>query len=196
MNINSDKECCQIYLVLSQTGSILSKALKVITKAKYNHSSISLTGDLKNMYSFGRLKLYNAFQGGYVKESIGEGMFKRFSDTDAAVFVITVPKDKYCQIHERLEEMYENREQYHYNVLGLFTAFFGCHYQRKNKYYCSDFVSEVLTDFDIIPEGALDKIVKPIDFYSLFEDNLIYEGKFKDYSCTEYEDRVLTLNRA
>ncbi len=179
-----------MYLVLSQTGSLLSRVLKAITKAKYNHSSISLTKDLKNMYSFGRLNVYNAFRGGYVKECINEGMFKRFKDTDAAVFVITVSEDTYYRLCARLEEMYENRDQYHYNTIGLFTAFFGCHLKRKNRYYCSDFVYEMLKEFDIVSSASFDKIVKPIDFYSHFSDSLIYEGKFKDYT-SDCENLIL-----
>ena len=191
MNKNTELNNCEIYLVLSQTGSIISRLLKTVTKAKYNHSSISLTKVMTNMYSFGRIHLYNAFHGGYVKESINEGMYKRFSDTDAAVMVINVPEDTYNEICARLEDMYANRKQYGYDIIGIVAAYFGRHPKRKNKYYCSDFVCEVLTDFDIIPEDCFDRVVKPIDFYEHFRENLIYEGKFKDYSVPHGE-KILT----
>ena len=42
----------QIYIVISQTGTILSRILKLVTKAEYNHASISLVPDLNTMYSF------------------------------------------------------------------------------------------------------------------------------------------------
>lgn len=184
---------CEMYIVLSQTGSFLSKILKVITKAKYNHSSISLTKDLTNMYSFGRLKVSNAFIGGFVRESIHEGMFKHFKNTDAAVFMINVPADTYDGIRKRLEQMYLDRDKYSYNTIGLITAFFGCHLKRKNKYYCSDFVYEVLSDFDIVSSSSFDKIVKPIDFYSYFQENLIYEGKFREY--TQEDTRLLSVSQ-
>ena len=43
-----------IYLVMSQTGTILSKAIKGVTCDQYNHISISLDPSLECMYSFGR----------------------------------------------------------------------------------------------------------------------------------------------
>ena len=36
----------QLYIVISQTGTLLSRILKQITGAEYNHASISLSRDL------------------------------------------------------------------------------------------------------------------------------------------------------
>lgn len=58
----------KIYIVISQTGTILSKTIKLITKKKYNHVSISFNKDICNMYSFGRINPYNPFIGKYIKE--------------------------------------------------------------------------------------------------------------------------------
>ena len=44
----------QLYIVISQTGTLLSRILKHITGAEYNHASISMSRDLEKMYSFGR----------------------------------------------------------------------------------------------------------------------------------------------
>ena len=44
----------RIYVVLSDSGSVVSKLLRLFTKAKYNHVSLSLREDLSEMYSFGR----------------------------------------------------------------------------------------------------------------------------------------------
>lgn len=59
----------QLYIVISQTGTLLSRILKQITGAEYNHASISLSRDLERMYSFGRRHPYNPFLGGFVIES-------------------------------------------------------------------------------------------------------------------------------
>lgn len=68
----------QLYIVISQTGTLLSRILKQITGAEYNHASISLSRDLERMYSFGRRHPYNPFWGGFVIESPRTGTFKRF----------------------------------------------------------------------------------------------------------------------
>ena len=37
----------QLYIVISQTGTLLSRILKQITGAEYNHASISLKSEAK-----------------------------------------------------------------------------------------------------------------------------------------------------
>lgn len=121
----------QIYIVISQTGTILSRILKAITGAEYNHASLSLVSDLKTLYSFGRLNPYNPFLGGFVVESPYFGTFKRFSSTKAAVLAIDISEEKYLKIQEKLDSMCSESKNYHYNYLGLFMAAF--HINRKKK---------------------------------------------------------------
>ena len=75
----------QLYIVISQTGTLLSRILKQITGAEYNHASISLSRDLERMYSFGRRHPYNPFWGGFVIESPRTDTFKRFSETSEGI---------------------------------------------------------------------------------------------------------------
>jgi len=58
----------KIYIVISQTGTILSKIIKLVTKKEYNHASLSMEGSLEKMYSFGRKDPYNPFIGVFVIE--------------------------------------------------------------------------------------------------------------------------------
>ena len=74
-----------MYLVVSQSGSIVSKIIKLVTRAPYNHVAISLNRELKPMYSFARVKPWNPVIGGYVAESAGKGTLKRFPDTQCIV---------------------------------------------------------------------------------------------------------------
>ena len=47
-----------IYLVFSNTGTVISKLLHLCTKDNYVHVSISLDNTFSKMYSFGRLFEY------------------------------------------------------------------------------------------------------------------------------------------
>ena len=60
----------KIYIVLSFTGTILSRIVRFYTRKEYSHVSIALDENLDEMYSFGRLNPYNAFIGGFVHEGI------------------------------------------------------------------------------------------------------------------------------
>lgn len=58
----------KIYIVLTHTGTNLSKIIKNWTKDEFSHVSIALDEDLDEMYSFGRLHPYNPVWAGLVHE--------------------------------------------------------------------------------------------------------------------------------
>ena len=57
-----------IYIVLTDTGTLLSKAIGMYTRKDLNHTSIAFDEQLNEMYSFGRKQRHNPFVGGFVKE--------------------------------------------------------------------------------------------------------------------------------
>lgn len=171
----------EVYIVLTQTGTILSRILKAITNAQYNHSSISLEDDLSTMYSFGRIFPYNPFIGGFVKESTTMGTFKRFYNTEAIVLSVTVSAQKHQEMQAYLTDMYKNKKKYHYNYSALFLAWFGIVVRKKNSYYCSEFVRDFLIKFEIVPQEYLPSIVKPVDFFKISNTQKIYTGKLREY---------------
>ena len=170
----------QIYIVLSQTGTILSKLLHLITKKEYNHSSISMNRELTQMYSFGRRNPYNPVSAGFVRESPHFGTFKRFSETKIAVLSLTVSEETYDAIGTLLEEMIECHKHFHYDFLGLFAAAFHVSYRRRNYFYCSAFVKNVLEKYGVDGVENLAPITHPVDFMSLPGAELIYRGKMRD----------------
>ena len=50
-----------IYILLSDTGSVLTRIIKHFTNNPYNHVSIAFEEDLSKLYSFGRLQPNNPF---------------------------------------------------------------------------------------------------------------------------------------
>ena len=177
------KEMSQtIYVVISQTGTILSRILKVITGAKYNHASLSLVPDLETMYSFGRLNPYNPVHGGFVEESPHKGTFKRFRNTKVTVLSIAVTDEQYRALKEKLESMLENKDRYHYNYVGLFLAGVKIPYHQRRCYYCSEFVKEMLVRHGIRGADQLASIVEPMHFLQLPDANYVYCGKLRDFA--------------
>ena len=176
-----------IYVVISQTGTILSRILKVITGAKYNHASLSLVPDLETMYSFGRLHPYNPVHGGFVEESPHRGTFKRFRNTKVTVLSIAVTDEQYRALKEKLESMLENKDRYHYNYVGLFLAGVKIPYHQRRCYYCSEFVKEMLVRHGIRGADQLASIVEPMHFLQLPDANYVYCGKLRDFA-KKFED--------
>lgn len=178
----------QLYIVISQTGTLLSRLLKLITGAEYNHASLSVSADLEQMYSFGRLHPYNPFWGGFVMESPHKGTFKRFDNTKVVVIAVEINEERYIEICNYLQWMYLEKEKYHYNYLGLFLAAFHIKYAKSNCYYCSEFVKDILTKGKINGTDCLLAIVQPIHFLQIPHKE-IYCGILKEYKVDL--DRIL-----
>ena len=170
----------RIYIVLSQTGTILSRILHFVTKKDYNHSSISLNRELTRMYSFGRRNPYNPVSAGFVRESPHFGTFKRFPDSDVMVLSLPVSEETYRKMGEHLENMIAAGKELHYDFIGLCCAAFRVNYHRKNHFYCSAFVKDMLTKYQVDGVEALAPITHPVDFMALPGVDVVYQGKLKD----------------
>ena len=169
-----------IYIILSKTGTILSKIIGIFTKEEYRHASISLDGDLDTMYSFGRINPYNPFWGGFVTESPRYGTFKRFRNTKVLVLKVPVSAEKYSELEYNIQEVKRNKHKYLYNYPGLMLAAFNLRFKHKNWYYCSEFVHEELVKAGII-ETLTDGIVNPMIFTGIEKANIFYTGLLTDY---------------
>ena len=154
----------KIYFVLTYTGTVLSRVVHIYTKNEFSHCSIALDSELNEMYSFGRYQAYNPFFGGFVKENIDTGVYKRFSNTTAAIYSLEVTNRQYKLIKRELKRMNSEKDKYKYNFLGLAAIIF--------KY---------LVDVGDV-QNNLPDIVRPQDFENIDNVELVYKGKLKDFN--------------
>ena len=173
----------KVYVILTNSGSLLSKVIKFYTKKEYTHVSISLDRGLRKMYSFGRLKAYNPFIGGFVHESTNHGTFKRFKNTTTCIFSVDVEEEEYETIKQTIKEFKRQRRIYKFNIIGLFAVAIHLKLRFKNSFYCAEFVKEVLQRANVAPD--LPKIIKPEDFRKMENISVIYQGMLKDYSIRD-----------
>jgi len=185
----------KIYIVLTQTSSNLSKMIKLFTKARYNHSSISLSPDLEPMYSFGRIYPYNPFWGGFVKEYPRKGTFHRFPKTVTAVLELEVDEEIYRRLQIFLEGMYQEKKKYGYNMFGLCLAAFGIRFHPKNQYYCSEFIQELFQKCRVPHYESLGKIVEPSQLLKYPTARLVYQGLMREYSYPEPVPELVPFKR-
>lgn len=169
----------KIYIILTHTGTALSKLIKEYTKDEFSHVSIALDIELKEMYSFGRLNPYNPFFGGFVHEYIDKGTFKRFYKTRAKVYSLEITEQQYEAIKNNIEQIKNNKENYKFNIIGLFAAGFHKKIEKEKSFYCAEFVKYVMEKADI--KTDLPDIVKPEDFKNIKELQEIYVGLLRKY---------------
>lgn len=168
-----------IYFVLTYTGTWLAKRVKRYTKNEYSHISLSLDKELNNMYSFGRKYAYNPICGGFIREYINKGTFKRFYNTKCVIYSYKITDESYKLLDENISKMYEEKDKYKFNFLGLCAVVFNKKLSRKYRFYCAEFVKYILVKSDI--NVSLPEVVKPEDFQKIEGIKEIYKGYLRDY---------------
>ena len=171
----------KIYIILTYTGTMLSKIIKYYTGDEFSHVSIALDSQLRKMYSFGRLNPYNPFWGGFVHEGINIGTFKRFSRTRARVYSLEIDDEQYEKLKYAIFYIKKLRKYYKFNTLGLFAVGFKIKIRADKSFYCAEFVKHVLEEANI--ETMLPDLVKPEHFKKVDNLKVEYDGLFKFYKC-------------
>ncbi len=172
----------RIYIVLSFTGTWLSRAVRIYTRKEFSHVSIALDKDLDSMYSFGRINVNNPFSGGFVHEVQNEGVFKKFNNTKSFIYSIEVNAQQYKKIKKCIKEFNETKDMYRFNFIGLLGSGLNIKVKRHNKFYCAEFVKYVLDKSGV--DLGLPEVVKPEDFRKVTNCDFIYKGILNEYNAS------------
>lgn len=170
-----------IYIMLSNSYSLVNRAIGLYTRAPYNHASIALDANLNRMYSFGRRRPQFPLPGGFVQEKQHEGFYARFRKTRCAIFRLQVTEAEYQAIEAAIDEFVREQDKYDFSVLGFFGVAAGRPINRPYKYFCSQFVSTVLEKAGIRLVDKPPGLVTPPDFAACERLQLVYEGLLCDY---------------
>lgn len=176
----------QIYILLSHSGSILSKLISIYTRKNYTHVSLGLDKDLDELYSFGRLRPYNPVLGGFIQEDIINGTYNRFPNTRCALYLLTVTEDQYERLGRVIEKFKKDQGKYKYNLIGLIGVMINRPIAREYNYFCSQFVSEVLSNSGINIIEKTPGLTCPVDFLECEELQIIYEGQLNEYKNASF----------
>lgn len=169
----------KIYIILTYTGTFLSRIIKFYTKDEFSHVSIALDKELQQMYSFGRLNPYNPFWGGFVHEGIDKGTFKRFKKTTAKIYSLEIEDEQYEKIKCAIYNIKKLKKKYKFNIWGLFAVGFKIKIKKDYSFYCAEFVKYVLDEANV--KAQLPEIVRPEDFKLIKNLNVEYNGSLKNY---------------
>lgn len=173
--------------MLTDTNTILSKTIKLYTKATYNHASIALEPTLLKPYSFGRKYAHNPFSGGYVEEDLSRYYFLRAQCT---IYSCEISEQHYENLVEVLSFYNETKSIYRYNLVGLVTLALNIDFDRKDAFFCSQFVASVLSESGIYKFEKEPHFVTPQNLSQLPIFVPIYSGSLQDYLCSVSEEQT------
>lgn len=180
-----------IYLIFSKTGTWLSKTLNVFSESKYVHASISFDDSFKRMYSFGRTNPDNPFSGGLVEETLYGGVYKKFSESECLIYRVKITENQFENLQFEVENFLKDKDKYRYNFIGLFGVLVNRPIKRKNHYFCSQFVSEVLIKSNVCDWHKTPELIKPTDLFDVKNKEVIYQGFVNDY-CSYHKSYMIS----
>lgn len=137
-----------IYILLTRSGTLLSKLVYSVTGANYTHASLAFDEDLSCLYSSTRKNGYTMFPAGPSREYLDRGVFRLRPDVPCAL-----------------------------NVLGLILCGLHIRWRRRRHYFCSQFVGEVLEKSGALELPKHSTLMHPNDYTTLQDLHCVYEGR-------------------
>lgn len=174
--MESDYQIRKIYLLLIRTSTMFSKLIHTMTKSNYTHVSIALDIECKELYSFGRKYPYLMLPAGFIMEDIQKGLFVRNLSAPCALYELEVTDKVYRKLKLELQQMLWNANQFRYSCVGPLFCYFGVTYERKNRFFCSQFVADILGRVGALPLQKPPSLYVPNDFTLMPELEMVYEG--------------------
>lgn len=163
----------KVYLLLTDTGTLFTKMIKLYTKKPYNHASIVFDEHFTEVYSFGRKTPGNPFVGGFVNEDVRHGLFV---NARCAIYSFYVTDEQIFNMRSFISKIEMEEHLYRYNLLGLFSFILNKPLYRKNAYFCSEFVARVLNEGNMTRFQKPFSLVSPHDLQTIDNLKLEYEG--------------------
>lgn len=178
----------EIYIVLTNSGTLPGHLVSKMTHFYYSHVMLSLQPDLREMYSFGRRNVRNFLNGGFVIEQPNGAFFTRFSETQCHILALTVTSEQHLRLENALQPFLAHPQRYRYDFIGCALRYLGCKKTFDRHYTCSHFVAELLESAGISQFPAGTMLARPEDFMKITGITTVYEGKLKDLNSDFISD--------
>lgn len=178
-----------IYIVLTDTGTWLSRAIGWYTGDVLNHASLAFDSGLNEVYSFGRKVPSNPFIGGFIREDMNSDWFLEVRNVRCAVYRCSVPEIAYMRIRQYIASLEAAEDQYTYNFIGLFGVAANVKIERSRAFFCSQFVAAALQAGGVQLTNKPACLTTPGDLAQSAKLELAYEGRLRDYMSARAADQ-------
>jgi hypothetical protein len=150
----------EITILLTKHDDLVSNIIFPFCGFKYTHAAIGLEDNPEHFYSFNKK--------GFVTETIEK--HRKRGVKHSRCYKIKISKDTYYRLKECIEEFKANKEHYNYNTLGVIMCILNIPMpKREKKYFCSQFVAEILHNSKAIKMPRRANLTKPNHFISFLE---------------------------
>lgn len=185
-----------IYIVLSRTETGVARVLRSFGGLEYNHVSIALDREMKELYSFARSEQYGILTGRLVHETTDRYLVGARKGIPILVYELPVTEEEYDWVRGRIREIMED-PQYRYNLFSVLTYPIYGGFSTYKAYSCSEFAAYILGHLGYDLDRPLFEY-RPDDLRPILEEYLCYEGSLQEYmpEYTTNEDYFRPLTAA
>ena len=153
-----------IYIILTKSRSLPSRLIAFCTGDRYTHAALAFDDDFASLYSFARRYASLPLPAGLVEEHLDRGFYRTQRGIPCEILRVMVPEQVYYAAKYRVRDMLCRAEDYRYSVLGLILCRLGIPADRRDRYFCSQFVAQVLSDAGALRLPKPPSLMRPADF--------------------------------
>lgn len=158
--MGTEKTMKTITILLTKYSGWFARIISVISKNGYSHASISIDGKEEIFYSFN-------FKGFVIEKP--KKYFPKKRLPGSVCIRIQVPESTYMLVKEEIQQFLEKREKYAYSRWGVILCLLRVPHKFKNRYFCSQFVTEVLSQAGAIELKKKESLYLPGQLVDGFE---------------------------
>ena len=169
-----------IYILLTRSGTLLSNLVYAVTGANYTHASLAFDEDLSCLYSSTRKNGYTMFPAGPSREYLNRGVFLMRENIPCALYELNVTDQVYENAKAEVERMMQDAKHCPFNLVGLLLCRIQIPFHRENQYFCSEFVSELLSRSHALAMPKVPSLMRPNDYAHLSQLRCRFEGRLNE----------------
>lgn len=167
----------KIYLILTSNKTLLGKVIQGVLDIPYSHIGISFEDNFSEVFAFGDDTEAN--HSGFLIEKMDRGVFLE-NDSDYTMLELDVTPKEYDRLKAEIRWFIHRHEEMKFNTVGLYLNAIGITINRKNAFFCSQFVAYVLERSGIKLFNKNYGLVRPSDFLVHPDTRETHGGKVSD----------------
>lgn len=169
-----------IYILLTRSDTLLSRLVQLFTTDPYTHASISFDACLQPLYSSARKNGETMFPAGPCTEVFHRGFYHKHRNIPCALYELSVPEEVYELARQEAQHFAANSHLYSFNILGLILCKLNIPFHPKYKFFCSQFVAEILLRSSALELPKDTSLMKPMDYTRIPQLQCRFRGLLRD----------------
>ena len=183
-----------VFIFLSFTNTPFGKAIRSFTGQEFSHASLSMDTTLKNMVSFGTK--HDGRLGFIQDESILDKGYINSKDAGYyALYMYMAPPEEYDIMQSVVNDFKDKVDDLKFSFKGCLNLILGKETHDDTQYFCSQFVSIVLSNANPKLINKDPSLITPGDLAQLSRFVKVSEGKINQYNEKAVDTTVQKILR-